>query len=456
MDDVLLSVGLDLSKLQKQLSTVKNTVKQTLGTGALGAQTAQLTKTQNAFAQSLQKPLAGLKKVSNEENKLAKIRASANQRLRSIRLEENQLGQTRSGLTRRLRVHNDLLAKGATTTNRHAQATRGLKTRLSNLGKASGGVLKKITGIVKKTAIWAIGWTAMYSVIRGLTSLLKEAGTAFITLESAMARIETVTTTTGQSIDDTMKGLRQTILTTVGEMPTTIEAASEALFKLSTAHLNAEQAAAALNPVMKLVVATTKDLNNQTQLASQTATSVAAIYNNYADQITGVSTESEKFLKISALLFNTFRQQQIELDELTQGLKFTIGVFSQAKVPFEQLVAVLGVLNTQAIKSGQAGRGLQRTLIQIISKADEMAKAYGIAFDPAKPIDFLETVRQIKTAVEAQAGAAGSLAEAYKIFGLRAGPTLLAFYRDTLIKCLESLLNKRESKVARKHGNIPL
>ncbi len=28
--------------------------------------------------------------------------------------------------------------------------------------------------------------------------------------------------------------------------------------------------------------------------------------------------------------------------------------------------------------------------------------------------------------------------------------------RDTLIKCLESLLNKRESKVARKHGNIPL
>jgi len=28
--------------------------------------------------------------------------------------------------------------------------------------------------------------------------------------------------------------------------------------------------------------------------------------------------------------------------------------------------------------------------------------------------------------------------------------------RTTLIKCLESLLNKRETKVARKHGNIPL
>ena len=28
--------------------------------------------------------------------------------------------------------------------------------------------------------------------------------------------------------------------------------------------------------------------------------------------------------------------------------------------------------------------------------------------------------------------------------------------RITLIKCLESLLNKREPKVARKHGNIPL
>ena len=28
--------------------------------------------------------------------------------------------------------------------------------------------------------------------------------------------------------------------------------------------------------------------------------------------------------------------------------------------------------------------------------------------------------------------------------------------RNTLIKCLESLLNKRESKIARKHGNIPL
>jgi acetyl-CoA carboxylase carboxyltransferase component len=28
--------------------------------------------------------------------------------------------------------------------------------------------------------------------------------------------------------------------------------------------------------------------------------------------------------------------------------------------------------------------------------------------------------------------------------------------RDILIKCLESLLNKREGKIARKHGNIPL
>jgi len=28
--------------------------------------------------------------------------------------------------------------------------------------------------------------------------------------------------------------------------------------------------------------------------------------------------------------------------------------------------------------------------------------------------------------------------------------------RAILIKCLESLLNKREAKVARKHGNIPL
>ena len=28
--------------------------------------------------------------------------------------------------------------------------------------------------------------------------------------------------------------------------------------------------------------------------------------------------------------------------------------------------------------------------------------------------------------------------------------------RNILIKCLESLLNKREGKIARKHGNIPL
>jgi len=28
--------------------------------------------------------------------------------------------------------------------------------------------------------------------------------------------------------------------------------------------------------------------------------------------------------------------------------------------------------------------------------------------------------------------------------------------RNVLIKCLESLLNKREGKVARKHGNMPL
>ena len=444
--DVLLHVGLDTSKLNAQLAKLRSQ----LGIG-LGKTLTQPMNQAGAAAQNLGKnlksPIGALQALNTQTGRLSNTQKSSIQRSRELIRESNLLGASKQNLTQRLRILNRLYGQGIISQKQLAGAAGAVKDRMADLGKVTGGLIGKFTTMLKTTALWAVGWNLMYGAIRAVTSTLRLGVSGFVNLESAMARIATVTTTTNRSLRETTKIQRDLILATANRLPTSLDATSEALFKLSTASLDAYEASVALTPVMELTAATAKDLSNQTELAGSTAKIVAGIYNTYGDALGASLSPAEKFAKISQVLFKTFSKQQVELDELTQGLQFSVGAASQAGIPFEELAAILGVLNTQMQKSGRAGRGFQRSMSVMLKDTEKLSRQFGIAFDPEKPINFLEVIRQIRTQIVAQGGSVESLGGTYDTFGLRGAPNLLGIIQG---------FDKLEEQIALNKSSVDL
>ncbi len=156
----------------------------------------------------------------------------------------------------------------------------------------------------------------------------------------------------------------------------TAKDAGEALYQLGSAGLSAQEALAALNPSLAMVLGTTADMRESVK-------TLAGLYNVLSSSMSpldamsravGLSTAAEasslqnatqqgaKFRQISDVLTMVFRDHQVEMSELNRGYQFAISASDMAGLTFEQLSAILAVLNDNMIKSSRAGRGLSDIL----------------------------------------------------------------------------------------------
>jgi len=426
--DVLLSVGLDVSKLKADLAKVQGTIgkQAALDPKKTQAGTQAVSQSYTQLATSAKGAVAGLEKVDTSQKKVTATQTAAAQRIKALQLGEQQLGVTRSSLLSQIRVYNQLQAKSGKLTPQQTAHLKSLTGQYKKLGVAANSFMKTLRKTLARTVLWAVMWTAMYSVIRGVISAIGSVIGEFKQLDSAMARIRVVTTSASGDMQKSMKALESSVVSYVSVHSTSMEAATEALFKLSTAHLNSKEAAEAFIPTMDLVIATTRDLANQTELAGRTATVVAGIYNNYKDIMDETMTTSKKFRHIANLLAITFADQQVELQELAAGLTYTVGIFSQAKIPVEYLIASLGALNTKFVKNTKAGTGLQTMLVNIVSKAEKLAETFGIALDPNKPLPYIKILKALNKVILESGGSVKVLGDTYNLLGKRAGKAGIA------------------------------
>jgi TP901 family phage tail tape measure protein len=215
------------------------------------------------------------------------------------------------------------------------------------------------------------------------------------------------------------KRVRQEIAKTAAVTGDTYQNIGEALYQLSSAGLSATESFAALNSVVKLAKITESDMTDTTKV-------VAGAYNNFKDTITGATSETEKFMKISSTLSYVWKRNQIDMNELVQGLNQSAQSGKLAGLRFEELATILGNMGTKMIRSGRAGRMFRSAVINIAQKSDEVREAFDIAFDPMKPLNFMQVMDKMKIKWDESNKSAQTTATIFSIFGKRGAPALIA------------------------------
>jgi TP901 family phage tail tape measure protein len=250
-----------------------------------------------------------------------------------------------------------------------------------------------------------------------VASVVMAVRTAFNELKAestALARTMTVMQSNSMTTAQTYEALRKTVRSTAIEFGESVQTVAEIVKQFGSAGLSAEESMRGLRDTMKLVISTQVS-------AEQASRSIAGIYNVFGKDIARTAGEMNTFGRITDVLTATYRNHQVELDEMIQGLKYSASTGRAAGFAFEDITAYLAVLNDNLIKSGTAGRTLQVVFSQLSSKADQVEKAFGFKFDKNKTLEeqFLPLLEKANGLMSAGALTAAQLQTQFKLFDLR-------------------------------------
>jgi len=256
-----------------------------------------------------------------------------------------------------------------------------LGTEMGKMSFSAKDVVKALARVIVVAPVWMI----FRNLIKGVTSAIAEAGKSFNEFQKEMGRVATVTKAVGAT-EEEFKALERQIISFAATSSASMKDTATAVYQLSTAGLDATEAMAGFQHVMNLSIATMTDVNTTGRL-------VAGAYNLFGKEMEATLTTSEKFQHISDVLATTFKTQQVELNEIATAFGFAGNAANSINFQFEDLVATIGFLNTGMLRGTKAGTSLTNAMIKMSQNADLLEEVTGKAFDPTKPLDFVETMK---------------------------------------------------------------
>jgi len=248
------------------------------------------------------------------------------------------------------------------------------------------------------------------SVVMGLRNAFRE----LIEESKAFARTLTVMRSDSMTLAQIYEELRETIRSTAIEFGQSTSDVLEVVKQFGSAGLSAEESMRGLQSAMKLVISTQANAEAVTR-------SIAGIYNVFGKDIAAVSGEAKVFSTIVDVMTSAYRNHQVELDEMTQGLKFAAATGRLAGFSFQEISAFLAVLNDNLIKSGTAGRGLQVVFAQLAAKREQLADALGFDLDPNLTVQeqFVDLLSHTNKLIGEGSISVENLDAQFRLFGLR-------------------------------------
>jgi TP901 family phage tail tape measure protein len=230
---------------------------------------------------------------------------------------------------------------------------------------------REVAGSVLESLKFVEAATIIGSVLGGLRTAFDE------TIESskALARTMTVLQSTSMNMETIYANLKKTTTDTAIAYGKSVEDVAEIVKQFGSAGLTAEESFAALNSTMKTLISTNVE-------AESISRAIAGIYNVFGSELKEAGNDAKAFTKINDVLTSVYRNHQVELDEMVQGLKFTANSGKLAGFSFQEISAYLSVLNDNLLKSGMAGRSLNAVFAQIAAKSNQMEESFGFKFDP--------------------------------------------------------------------------
>jgi len=291
--------------------------------------------------------------------------------------------------------------------------------------------LKGFTDMMRSQMAWVAGYGLMFGALRGFKAALGSVITIEYEFARAMRTARNEAETGAQMLEKyESEGVRAMLKfgKTSGEV-------GEVLYQLGSAGLNTKENLAALNSTMNMLVATEGDVTESTKM-------VASVYNNFGDIIAGVSTLSEKFKYINDVMVATFRDHQVELNELREGYKHLMAMGKVANLTFVEMSGILGTLNDHMIKSGIAGRSVQTILSRISKEPYKFAEAFGVIVDPDKPLELISLINEIGKSMKSQGMSVEDVGVIFDRMGLRGAKAFVTLIQNS--KELEMNIMKLE------------
>lgn len=248
--------------------------------------------------------------------------------------------------------------------------------------------------------------SAIMGVTMGFMEVLEES--------RAFARVMTVARSNTMDFEEMLSEVKKQVRQTAIEFGEASDQVAEVIKQFGSAGLEMEEAIAGLQPAMQLITTTQAD-------AEETTRAMAGVYNVFGAQMDNTAGKIGKMTRIADVLTSVYRNHQAELDEMTQGLKFVSATGKVAGFQFEELSAFLAVLNDNLVKSGQAGRTLQRVFAQFAAKSDKFKSALNIGVDSDSPLNeqFVEVLEEVNEQLRNGDTSLTKLRTSFDLFGLR-------------------------------------
>ena len=293
--------------------------------------------------------------------------------------------------------------------------------------------LKGFRDMMTSQAAWVAGYGAMFAVIGGFKEALASVVNVQHELARAMRTARSEVGVNSEVLSEYARGAESAMI----KFGRGIESVTEVLYVLGSAGLTANEAISALDSTLNLIVGTEGDITETTEL-------VAGVYNNFKNEIVGVTSAQEKFEYINDIIVKTFERHQVMLNELTDGYKYLLAMGKASNLTFVQMSGILGTLNDNLIKSGIAGRSMQTVLSQIAKDSGGFARTFNIGIDPNQPLNLMNILAQLNEKIKSGAMTVGEIGDVFDEMGLRGARTLIVLAKnyDTLTNNINRLKNE--------------
>jgi len=163
----------------------------------------------------------------------------------------------------------------------------------------------------------------------------------------------------------------------------------EIQYGLNSAGLTAKLSAVSAETVAKIATITRGSTGAVTGV-------MATAYNNLGDSLKG--TAEEQFTRIGEIMAKTQLKYKIDnFDQLGESLVQAASAASAAKMPFDQLMVMLGQLNTGGMEGGMGGTGFSATLRQMTKAAEEFG--FSMVRGQDGQLDLIATMKGLESAL---------------------------------------------------------
>jgi len=279
---------------------------------------------------------------------------------------------------------------------------------LSSGAKGAGSALLDLThkSVKLKNEMGTMGTVITSVVAGGLVKGLSDVISVYSHFDDQMRQVQAVTSATG----DQFKQLTAEATKLGADTSFTAQEVADGMTILGQAGFNADQVMQAMPGTLDLARASMTGLATSVDILTTT--------------MVGFRLQADQTSEVSDILAKTANISATDVTGIGEAMKYTSALAHEMNWSLEETSAAVGELSNAGIKNSMAGTVLRNSITRLIAPTKNVTEAlesYGISLEDINP----ET-HKLAEILDLLAEKGVSTGDIMKIFGMRAGPGMLA------------------------------